>query len=88
MAILNKHCKETIYFGVDDSGFINGQQISDSTKKDISRMISETVQPKISPTIDTLVIDGKEIIRVSFSGYNRPYSISGKYLTRVEPKIE
>ena len=83
VAILNKHCKGTIYFGVDDSGFIKGQQISDSTKKDISRIISETVQPKISPTIDTLVIDGKEIIRVSFSGYNRPYSISGKYLTRV-----
>lgn len=82
-AILNKHCRGTLYFGVDDSGFVKGQQISDSTKKDISRIISESIEPQISPTIETLMIGQKEIIKVSFSGHNRPYSVNGKYLIRV-----
>ncbi|MBQ7276125.1 MAG: putative DNA binding domain-containing protein [Bacilli bacterium] len=39
-ALLNKYCKDTIYFGVMDDGSVKGQQISDSTKKDVSRIIS------------------------------------------------
>ena len=38
VAILNKHCKGTLYFGIDDNGYVKGQQVSDSTKKDISRI--------------------------------------------------
>ena len=81
-AILNKHCRGTVYFGVDDSGFVRGQQISDSTKKDISRAISESIEPRITPTIETLSIEDKTIIKVSFTGHNRPYSVYGKYLVR------
>lgn len=66
MAILNKHCKGTLYFGIDDNGYIKGQQITYSTKKDISRIISELIEPKISPIIEILSIDGKQIIKVSF----------------------
>lgn len=82
-AILNKHCSGTLYFGVDDEGFVKGQQITDSTKKDISRTISESIEPKITPTIEVLSIESKELIKVSFSGHNRPYSANGKYLSRV-----
>lgn len=81
-AILNKHTKGTLYFGVDDHGYVKGQQISDSTIKDISKLISETIEPKCSYTIDTLSLDGKDVIKVSFSGHNRPYSVNGKYLMR------
>jgi len=59
-AILNKHCNGTLYFGVDDDGFVKGQQITDSTKKDISRIISESIEPKITPTIEVLSIESKE----------------------------
>lgn len=83
VAILNKHCKGTLYFGIDDNGYVKGQQITDSTKKDISRTISELIEPKISPTIEILSIDGKKIIKVSFFGHNRPYSSNGRYLIRV-----
>lgn len=81
-AILNKHCKGTVYFGVDDSGFVRGQQISDSTKKDISRIISDSIEPRIAPTIEVLTIEQRTIIKVSFSGHNRPYSVNGRYLIR------
>lgn len=82
-AILNKHTKGTLYFGIDDNGFVKGQQISDNTKKDISRIITESIEPKFSYSIDALTLDGKEIIKVSFSGHNRPYSVNGKYLMRM-----
>ncbi len=83
VAILNKHCKGTLYFGVDDSGYITGQQITDNTKKDVSRIISDLIEPKITPTIEELTIDNKQILKVSFSGRNRPYSSGGKYLIRI-----
>ena len=81
-AILNKHCRGTVYFGVEDSGFVKGQQVSDSTKKDISRIISDSIEPRISPTIEVLTIEQRNIIKVSFSGHNRPYAVNGKYLIR------
>ena len=82
-AMLNKHCKGTVYFGVDDNGYVLGQQVSDSTKRDISRIIDEAIEPRITPTIESIILDGKNVIKVSFSGYNRPYSTYGRYLTRI-----
>ena len=55
-AILNKHCKGTLYFGVDDNGYVIGQQVSDSTKRDISRIINEAIEPKITPTIESITL--------------------------------
>lgn len=81
-AILNKHCRGTLYFGVDDSGFVKGQQISDYTKKDISRIINDSIEPRITPTIEVLTIEQRNVIKVSFSGHNRPYSVNGRYLIR------
>lgn len=81
-AILNKHCRGTLYFGVNDNGYVEGQQVSDSTKKDVSRWIYESIYPKITPTIEAQSIDGRKIIKVSFSGHNRPYSVNGDYLIR------
>lgn len=81
-AILNKHCRGTLYFGVDDSGCVKGQQISDSTKKDISRVISDSIEPRIVPTIEVVTIEGLSVIKVSFYGHNRPYSVNGRYLSR------
>lgn len=82
-AILNKHCRGTLYFGVNDNGYVEGQQISDSTKKDISRWVFESIYPKITPTIEVQKIEDRKIIKVSFSGHNRPYSANGDYLIRI-----
>lgn len=82
-AILNKHTKGTLYFGIDDSGYVKGQQVSDSTMKDLSHLIYESIEPKFSFTIENITIEGKEIIKISFSGHTRPYSVNGRYLIRV-----
>lgn len=76
-AILNKHKSGELYFGVDDSGYVKGQSVSDNTIKDVAKGISELVEPKISPSIESYAIDGKKIIKVSFIGNNRPYSVKG-----------
>ena len=81
-AILNKHCKGTLYFGINDNGYVEGQQVSDSTKKDVSRWIYEAIYPRITPTIEVLTIEDRKIIKVSFYGHNRPYSVYGDYLIR------
>lgn len=41
------------------------------------------IKPQISPSIEILTIEGKQIIKVSFSGHNRLYSSNGRYLIRV-----
>jgi ATP-dependent DNA helicase RecG len=40
------------------------------------------IEPRITPSIEEMNIEGKTIIKVSFSGYNRPYSCGGRYLSR------
>ena len=81
-AILNKHAKGTLYFGIDDHGYVKGQMISDRTKRDISRTLSEAIEPSFSFNLDVLSIEGKDVIKVSFAGHNRPYSVEGRYLIR------
>ena len=61
-AMLNKHGHGTIYFGVLPNGEVKGQTISDSTLRDCSRKVFETISPQIIPTIAKKIVDGKEII--------------------------
>ena len=79
-AILNKHTRGNLYFGVDDHGYVKGQTVSDSTKRDLSRTLIEAIEPRFSFDLDVLSIEGKDVIKVSFSSHNRPYSVYGRYL--------
>ncbi|MCR4660924.1 MAG: putative DNA binding domain-containing protein, partial [Clostridia bacterium] len=82
-AIINKHGYGTLYFGVYDNGEIRGQIINDSTIKDISELISINIEPRIVPTIEHIIIDEKDVLKVTFSGNQKPYSAFGKFLIRV-----
>lgn len=59
-AILNKHQKGELYFGVRPDGTPIGQEISEKTLRDISQAISNHIEPQIFPEIQTVRIDGKE----------------------------
>ncbi len=50
-AMLNKHSKGMVYFGINDDGNVFGQQIGKATLKDISRAISDWIEPKVYPDI-------------------------------------
>ena len=82
-AILNKHSVGTLYFGVKSNGDIVGQDISEKSLRDVSQKISQSVRPQIYPVICKEEYDGKSIIKVEFSGNEKPYSANGRYYLRV-----
>ena len=64
----------TLFFGVAPDGNVTGQQISASSLDDVARKIKEAIRPAIYPEIKQEVLDGKTVIRVDFSGSEKPYS--------------
>ena len=73
VSILNKHGSGELYFGVKNNGDVIGQDVSDTTLRDISRAIKEHIRPKIYPSIDEKVFGDKTVVCVKFEGHNRPY---------------
>ncbi len=81
-AMLNKHGRGTIYFGVLSNGEVIGQNVTESTLREVSRKIYESISPQIIPKIEKRIVDEKEIIEVNFSGFDKPYSSNGIYYIR------
>lgn len=84
-AMLNKHEKAEVYFGIDDDGEIIGVQgeIGGETVKKIQMRIFEFIRPEIMPTIVIEDHNGLKVIHVSAKGNRKPYSCSGNYRIRV-----
>ena len=58
-SILNKHQTGEIYFGIKNDGTIIGQKVSDKTLRDISKAVSDNIEPKIYPEIQNISLKGK-----------------------------
>jgi len=82
-AMLNKHQKGGLYFGINNDGRVIGQDIGESTLRDVSRAISENIEPKIYPRIACASIDGIACIHVEFQGNDAPYYAYGRAYMRV-----
>ncbi|MDR3186725.1 MAG: putative DNA binding domain-containing protein [Christensenellaceae bacterium] len=82
-AILNKHKKGVLYFGVKNDGEIIGHQIGKETTRDISRKIYEKIKPVPFFEVETVEVDGKTVIKVSFDGNETPYCADGRYYMRM-----
>ncbi len=50
-AILNKHGKGKLYFGVNDHGLVIGQSIGKNTLRDVTEAISAHIEPKLFPRV-------------------------------------
>ena len=81
-SILNKHGIGTLYFGVRPNGDVVGQDVSETSLRDVSRTVFENIRPQIYPAIEEIVLDGKHLIKVEFSGEDTPYSAAGRYYLR------
>lgn len=81
-SILNKHGIGTLYFGVKPNGDVIGQDVSESSLRDVSRAVYENISPQIYPAIEEVIVEDKHLIRVEFSGENAPYSAVGRYYLR------
>lgn len=81
-AILNKHGVGTLYFGVKPNGDVIGQDVSESSLRDVSRLVYESIKPQIYPVIQEETLDGRHVIKVEFHGEDYPYSAMGRYYLR------
>ena len=83
-AILNKHGSGELYFGVRKDGEVCGQDVSESTLREISQAIGNHIEPSIYPSVThEKTPDGKDYVKVAFEGASAPYSCGGKYRIRV-----
>src|SRR3989338_849346 len=82
-AILNKHGRGEVYFGIKDDGTVVGQMVGKNTIKDVTQTIVDNIEPKIFPKIEVRKIDGKDCIVVDFHGLNSPYFAHGRAYMRV-----
>lgn len=83
-AMLNKHGHGELYFGVGDNGEVTGQDVTDTTIRQVAAWISCKIEPTIAPTIEQLADENdKTFIRIGFSGAEAPHSADGRYFIRV-----
>ena len=67
-SILNKHDSGDLYFGVKNNGDVIGQDMSDSTIRDVSQAIRANIKPPIYPVIEEQRYGDRDVIHVQFSG--------------------
>lgn len=83
VAMLNKHQRGELWFGIKHDGTVAGQQISDKTIRDVSKAIADHVEPRIYPVVEHVEIDGKACIKVQAKGGEHPYYAYGRAYIRV-----
>ena len=75
VSILNKHQDGKLYFGIKDNGEIIGQDVSSKTIREVSKAISENIEPKIYPIVNKIMLDDKECILVEWESKVCDYTI-------------
>ena len=83
VSILNKHQKGDLYFGIKNTGEVVGQTVTENTIREISKAISDRIEPKIFPLISDIIMNGKKCVHVVFAGENIPYYAFGRAYIRV-----
>jgi len=83
VAILNKHHKGRLCFGIRHNGEVIGQTVVEKTIRDVSKSIADHIEPKIYPKITKEIIGGKDCIVVDFEGTDTPYFAFGRVYIRV-----
>lgn len=83
-AILNKHGKGLLYFGVKDWGDVCGMQVGKDTRKTITQEIRAHIKPACMFEVKEMSVDNKTFIEVSFFGNNPPYSAYDRYYLRFD----
>lgn len=83
VAMLNKHQRGEVIFGIRNDGAVVGQQVSDKSIRDVSKAIADHIEPKVYPVVEQILIDGKQCIKVQVEGGEHPYYAYGRAYIRV-----
>lgn len=82
-AMLNRHGRATVYYGVNDNGFVTGLSIGKNTKMDIRNIIRNKIEPRIYADIqEECDENGRTFLKVTATGFDIPYSFDGRYYIR------
>ncbi len=82
-AILNKHGKGELWFGIRNDGKAVGLEATDKTLRDVSQSIAAHIEPRIYPQVTLETVDGISCIKVAFEGGDKPYYAHGRAYMRV-----
>lgn len=83
VAMLNKHQRGEVIFGIRSDGTVVGQQISDKTIRDVSKAIADHIEPKVYPVVEQVSLDATQCIKVQVEGSEHPYYAYGRAYIRV-----
>jgi ATP-dependent DNA helicase RecG len=83
-AMLNKHGKGFLYFGIKDDGTPLGQDIGKKTTSNVSHEIRSNLKPLPYVNIECQKYNDKDIICITVRGDDTPYSAYGRYYTRID----
>ncbi len=67
VAILNKHGKGTLYFGVKNDSTVIGQVVSEDSQRTVSQAVWNHIIPRIHPEVKKETYAGRDVIAVRFS---------------------
>jgi ATP-dependent DNA helicase RecG len=82
-AILNKHGKGELWFGIQNDGKAVGLEATDKTLRDVSQAIASHIEPRIYPHVTQETVSGVSCIKVAFEGGDKPYYAHGRAYMRV-----
>jgi len=82
-AILNKHGRGEVWFGIRNDGKVVGLEVTDKTLRDVSQSIAAHIEPRIYPHVTLEPLDGVSCIKVLFEGGDKPYFAHGRAYMRV-----
>lgn len=66
VAMLNKHHRGELWFGIKNDGTAVGQSISEASLREVSRAMGDHIEPKVYPSVEKVMVDKKHCI---VSGY-------------------
>jgi len=82
-AMLNKHGKGELWFGISPKGEAVGLDINEKTLRDVSQAIAAHIEPVIYPQIGLEIVQNKPCLKVTASGQQQPYFAYGRAYMRV-----
>lgn len=81
-SMLNKHKHGTLYFGIKNDGTVVGQEIGANTTSDISKAVKDYLKPRVTPVIEIVRKENRDVIKVEIRGEDTPYAAYGRYYIR------
>lgn len=83
-AMLNKHNKGELYFGINDDGVVYNVDLGKKTLSDITHEIQNNLKPLPAKVyVNNIIEDGKNIIKIVVEGDDTPYCAYGRYYIRI-----